>query len=93
MFKKTVYAGLIGARTALSGGGAGSYAEWAAAASAAKLDFLVVLEDFETAFAHNQSAFQEMLSQCAAHSTPQLLLLPGYRLKNNLASGAFANAR
>jgi hypothetical protein len=85
------FRGLIGARTVLTGG-SGSYSEWAAAASAAKLDFLVMLEDFQT-FAQNKSAFQDMLAQCAAHSSPKLLMLPGYRLKNNLASGRFAQSR
>jgi hypothetical protein len=85
------FRGLIGAKTALSGG-AGMYEEWASAAKAARLDFLIFLEDFG-AFARNKTKFQEMLSQCEAHSTSELLLLPGYRLKNNLASGKFSNSR
>ena len=83
--------GLIGARTALSGG-SGSIAEFAAAAKGAKLDFLIFLEDF-SAFAHNKSAFEAMVGECGAHSDASLLLLPGYRIKNNLARGAYANAR
>ena len=83
--------GIIGARTALSGG-SGSVAEFAAAAKSAKLDFLIFLEDF-SAFAHNKSAFEAMISECEAHSDASLLLLPGYRIKNNLARGAYANAR
>lgn len=86
------FRGLIGAKTALSGG-EGTYAEWANAATAVRLDFLVFLEDFEVAFAHNKTNFEDMLSQCSAHSTPGLLLLPGYRLKNNLASGKYEHAR
>ena len=86
------FRGMIGAKTALSGG-QGTYDDWAAAAKAARLDFLVFLEDFEVAFARNQTNFQHMLSQCSAYSTPELLLLPGYRLKNNLASGKFELAK
>ena len=69
--------GLIGARTVLSGGN-GTVADFAlAAAGAAKLDFLVFLEDF-AAFAANASKFDKLLAECAAHSTDSLLLLPGY---------------
>lgn len=67
--------------------------QWASAAKAARLDFLIFLEDFEVAFAHNKTNFQYMLMQCEAHSTSELLLLPGYRLKNNLASGKFSQSR
>ena len=86
------FRGMIGAKTALSGG-QGTYADFVVAAKAARLDFLVFLEDFDVAFARNQTSFQHMLSQCSAHSTPDLLLLPGYRLKNNLASGKFERAK
>jgi hypothetical protein len=84
--------GLIGARTALTGG-TGTVEQFAAAAAAAGLDFLVFLEEFTALAPNNGSKFERLLADCAAHSSAELLLLPGYRIKNNLARGAFAASR
>jgi hypothetical protein len=84
--------GLVGARTALTGG-AGSLAQFALAAKAAKLDFLVLLEDFKLLAANNGSKFTQMLADCKKHSDSELLILPGYRIKNNIARGQFAKSK
>ena len=52
-----------------------------------------LLEEFTLLSANNGSKFEELVAACAAHSSAELLLLPGYRIKNNLARGAFATAR
>ena len=51
-----------------------------------------LLEEFTLLSANNGSKFEELVAACAAHSSAELLL-PGYRIKNNLARGAFATAR
>ena len=76
---KTAFAGLIGAYTGLSEG-SGSVAEFAAAAEASKLSFLVFLEPF--ALPNNKTLTAAKLSQlkadCSKHSSKTLTLIPGF---------------
>jgi hypothetical protein len=65
--------GLIGARTALSSG-KGTVAEYVRAARAARLDFLVFLED---SLKMDQGRWDELVKQCAAASDERFLAVPG----------------
>lgn len=65
--------GLIGARTALSGG-TGTVADYAAAAKAAGLRFIVFLED---SLKMDPAAWDELVKQCAAATGPEFVAVPG----------------
>lgn len=84
---KHTYRGLIGAFTSNSEG-AGTVAEFAATATASKLDFVIFLEPF--ALKNNTTLTAAQLAQtkadCIAHSTPTLKLLPGYWIENQFGS-------
>ncbi|MGA2618360.1 MAG: hypothetical protein ABSF26_12170 [Thermoguttaceae bacterium] len=77
--------GLIGAKTTYSSGVAG-VAEYARAAAAAGLDFLVFLDDFEKLDA---SKLRQLKTDCDRHSTPRLRLLPGFSIRNNVGNRMF----
>jgi len=65
--------GLVGARTALSSG-TGTVADYAKAARAAKLDYLVFLED---ALKMDAAKFQTLVEQCKAASDDTFAAIPG----------------
>jgi len=65
--------GLIGARTQLSTG-QGTVADYAAAAKAAGLQYIVFLED---SLAMDQSKWDELIAQCAASSDDSFKAIPG----------------
>ena len=65
--------GLIGARTAISGG-TGNVAEWVTAAKAAGLKFLVFLEDNAKL---DQAGWDKLVADCKAASDPGFLAVPG----------------
>ncbi|HEY3397835.1 MAG TPA: hypothetical protein VGM19_09290 [Armatimonadota bacterium] len=67
------YKGIFGARTALTGG-SGAVADYAAAAKAAGLDFIGFMEDFAQLTPAQWDKFRQ---ECAAATTPELLVLPG----------------
>ncbi|HEY3396420.1 MAG TPA: hypothetical protein VGM19_02065 [Armatimonadota bacterium] len=71
------YVGLIGARTTYSGGKS-TVAEYAQAARALGLQYLVFLEDFETLKDDQWDKFKQ---ECEAHSDDKLILIPGIRLQ------------
>lgn len=71
------YRGLVGARTALTGG-AGTVAEYVAAAQAAGLHFLIFAEDLEKLTPESWEAFK---TQCRAASTADFLAVPGFEWK------------
>jgi hypothetical protein len=81
------YKGLIGAFTSNSEG-AGTVAQFAAAAVASQLDFVVFLEPFALKNNKTLSAAQlaKTKADCIAHSTPKLKLLPGYWIENQFGS-------
>jgi hypothetical protein len=81
----TVYRGLVGARTAVSGG-SGTVADYAAAATRAGLDFVVFLEDFTKI---NEADYRAFEAECKRLSTDTLLLLPGLRLVSNIGNPMF----
>jgi hypothetical protein len=71
-----IYRGLIGAQTELSGG-TGTVADYAQAAAAAKLDFVVFLEDLAQMTPEKLATLK---AQVAKNSTPTLKLFAGYRM-------------
>ena len=75
------YKGLFGARTALTGG-TGTVADYAAAAKAAGLDFLGFMEDFSQL---TPAQWDKFRSECAAATTPELLVLPGQTYQRGAA--------
>ena len=81
----TLFKGLIGAQTSLSGG-TGSVAEYAAAARQAGLDFLVFLEDFARLDA---AALDQLKAECRQHSDGRLTLYAGYRIDTNIGNHLF----
>lgn len=83
-----VYRGLVGARTRYSTG-QGTVAEYAAAAQAAGLDFVIFLEEFgkDTLTGPN---YRKLEADCKVQSTDKLLLLPGFSFKNNIGNHMFA---
>lgn len=81
----TVYRGLIGARSSLSGGG-GTVAEYAAAARSAGLDFVAFMEPFNEI---TQAKFEQLEAECRLHSGDDLLLLPGYTIDSNIGNHMF----
>jgi hypothetical protein len=84
---KHTYKGLIGAFTRNSEG-VGTVAQFAAAATASKLDFVIFLEPF--ALKNNKTLTAAQLAKtkadCIVHSTPKLKLLPGYWMQNQFGS-------
>ena len=81
----TLFKGLIGAQTSRSGG-QGTVADYAAAARAAGLDFLVFLEDFSNLDA---AKLDELKADCAQSSDARLTLYAGYRMDNNIGNHMF----
>ena len=77
--------GLVGAQTAYSVG-KGTVADYAAAARQAKLDFVVFLEEFS---AFNAEKLRKLEKDCADLSGPDLVLIPGYTLRNNIGNHMF----
>ena len=75
------YKGTFGARTALTGG-QGTVAEYATAAKAAGLDFLGFMEDFAQL---TQAQWEKFCKDCAAATTPELLVLPGQTYQRGAA--------
>ncbi|MBU4212642.1 MAG: hypothetical protein L6437_08665 [Kiritimatiellae bacterium] len=71
--------GVIGARTALTGGGTGTVADWAAAAKAAGLGWLVILEDFEKL---TPQAWTQFKKDCLVVSTADIVVAPGWLIKD-----------
>ena len=71
------YRGLVGARTALTGG-KGTVAEYVAAAQGAGLHFLIFAEDLEKLTPESWEAFK---GQCKAASSAEFLAVPGFEWK------------
>jgi hypothetical protein len=81
----TLFKGVIGAQTALSGG-QGTVAEYAQAARAAGLNFLVFLED---SINLDAAQLDQLKSDCKQNSDAQLTLYAGYRIDNNIGNHMF----
>ncbi|HEY3417368.1 MAG TPA: hypothetical protein VGM23_10840, partial [Armatimonadota bacterium] len=81
-----VYRGLIGARTRYSSG-QGTVEEYAAAAQAAGLDFVVFLDEFSKL---TEANYRKLEADCKKFSTDKLLLIPGFTLQNNIKNQMFA---
>jgi hypothetical protein len=78
--------GVIGARTTRAGTQPWKVADYAKAARDAKLDFVIFLEPLEQLTPEQLS---QLTRDCAAHSGPDLLLLPGYSLRSNVGNRMF----
>lgn len=79
------FKGIIGARTALTGG-SGTVAEYAAAARAAKLDFIAFMEDFSRL---TEAKWEKFRTECRAASGPDLLVLPGQAVQRGEAGDRY----
>jgi hypothetical protein len=84
-----LFRGLIGAQTSLSGG-AGSVADYAAAAKEAGLDFLVFLEDMAQL---DDAKLSQLEADCQRYSDATVTLYPGYRMETNIGNHMFAFGR
>ncbi len=82
---RTIYKGLIGARTSYSSGSS-TVAEYAAAATNAGLDFVVFLEELSEL---TESEFDQLKADCISNSTASLVLLPGFCAKVNIGNHTF----
>jgi len=80
-----LFRGLIGAKTVL-GGGQGTVAEYARAATEAALDFLVFMDEFERLDADK---LRQLTHECRKHSHSRLQLFPGFAVRNNIGNRMF----
>ena len=80
-----LFRGLIGAQTELSGA-TGTVADYAQAAVAAHLDFLIFLEDLA---ALTPEKLETLKAQVAKYTTPTLQLYAGYRMRANTGNYMF----
>ncbi|MFZ2656014.1 MAG: hypothetical protein WAX69_13875 [Victivallales bacterium] len=78
------YRGVIGARTQLTGG-KGTVAEYAAAARAAKLDFIGFMEWMEDISSVSGEQWDRFREECRKASGPDLLVLPGQAVRRGEA--------
>ncbi len=85
----TVPRGLVGARTTYSTGKA-TVAEWATAARAAGLDFLVFLD--ELAYL-NPTKWEALKADCAAASDDKFLAYPGFEFRHELGNRGYFISR
>ncbi len=81
--------GLVGAHTAYSTG-TGTVAEWAQAARAAGLDFLVFLDDVAYL---NPDKWEQLKADCAAASDDKFLAYPGFEFKHELGNRGYFISR
>ena len=79
------FVGLIGARTTRTGG-TGSVLDYANAARAVGLDFLIFLERFADL---TQAELASLGTECQTHSDSTLLLIPGYTIDVNTGNHMF----
>jgi hypothetical protein len=77
-----IYRGLIGAQTSFSGG-EGTVDDYAKAATALGLDYLVILEDFA---GMTPDKLEQLKAAVKKASTPTLHIYAGYRMKNNIGN-------
>ncbi len=77
--------GIIGPRTALSGG-KGTVAEYAAVARQKNLGFIIFLEDFAEL---TREELAQLAAECKANSGDDLALYAGYRIKSNIGNTLF----
>jgi len=82
---RTLYRGLIGAQSSLSGG-QGSVADYAAAAKQAGLDFVAFLEDFRQ---FDAAKLAQLKDACQRYSDDELVLYPGYWVTSNVGNKLF----
>jgi hypothetical protein len=80
-----LFKGLIGAQTSLSGG-QGSVDDYARAAAADGLDYLIILEDFAQMTPEKLDQLKEAVKEA---STPTLQVFAGYRMKNNIGNSMY----
>lgn len=81
----SIYRGLIGAQSVLSGG-KGTVADYAKAAVELGLDFLVFLEDFDQL---TPSKLEELKNEVKKNTTDKLQLFAGYKMRTNIGNFFF----
>lgn len=81
-----MYRGLIGVQTNLTSG-KDSVAKYAKAARAAKLDYIVFIEEFSKL---NKSKLEKLHKACRKHSGDDLQLFAGYTIDTNTGNHLFA---
>eukprot|EP01052_Picozoa_sp_SAG31_P021495 SAG31_NODE_1665_length_7585_cov_6.666711_6_plen_569_part_00 len=88
--QNVVTRGLIGVRSAYSGSSStGTIAEYAEAAKAVGLGFLVFTEEWSTQSGQrtlSNLTLQKLKADCKLHSTPDLELIPGFAIENNIGN-------
>ena len=82
---RKIFRGLLGVKTSYSTG-KGSVAEFAAAASAVGLDFVIFMDDFAKL---TRESFHQLKADCKKYSTAKLKLLPGFCIDTNIGNHAF----
>ena len=80
-----IYHGVIGLRTSY-GSGHASVAQYATAATALGLSFLVFVDEYHLL---TNSSFAALKADCKRLSTPTLKLWPGYTMPNNVGNHMF----
>lgn len=81
--------GLVGAHTTYSTG-KGTVADWAAAAQAAGLDFIVILDDMAYL---NAAKWERLKADCAAASYDNFLAYPGFEYKHETGNRGYFISR
>ncbi len=79
-----VFRGLIGARSQYAGGS--TPGDYAAAAKAAGLDFVVFLDPFSEL---TPEELEQLAAECAAVGDEEVLLMPGYWMDSNIGNRMF----
>jgi hypothetical protein len=87
--KGSIFRGMIGPRTARSGG-TGTVEEYAAKARELDLDFVIFLEDIREL---TPAELDQLKGECRAHSDDTLMLYAGYRCLSNLGNQIFFTGR
>jgi len=82
---RTLFRGLLGAKTSYSSG-KGSVEEYAEAAVAAGLDFLIFMDDFNKL---TPETLHRLTDDCQKHSNEKIKLLPGFSIENNIGNRMF----
>ncbi len=82
---RKIFKGLLGAKTSYSSG-KGTVEEYAKAAEAAGLDFLVFMDDFS---ALTPDKLKQLAADCKKSSNDKVELIPGFSIMNNIGNHMF----
>ncbi|MFH1920619.1 MAG: hypothetical protein ABIP48_12120, partial [Planctomycetota bacterium] len=82
---RKLFRGLLGAKTSYSSG-KGSVEEYAEAAVASGLDFLIFMDDFDKL---TPESFDRLKDDCQKHSNEKIRLFAGFSIENNIGNRMF----